>query len=104
MSLFHSLCTSLVLISHLPFTVADTFNYAAIGDSWAAGAGVKAKERFDNNNEQCYRWANAWEAQVANDSSWTNDPIDFKFPACSGSKLVGAVKGDPELPAYKTPQ
>lgn len=74
--------------------VQSYFAFASIGDSWAAGQAVVAKDAYGGPEQhtRCYRHKASWEALMAGDNTWTDDPIAFKFAACSGSKLDDATK------------
>lgn len=72
----------------------QTFQWAAVGDSWAAGAAVTNKAMYDGDGK-CLRNKEAWEALMAGDSTWTVQPQEFKFVACSGARLEAAWLGDP---------
>ncbi|KAL2060154.1 hypothetical protein VTL71DRAFT_9976 [Oculimacula yallundae] len=75
--------------------VQSHFGFASIGDSWAAGQAVISKDAYGGPDQwtHCYRHAGAWEALMAGDNTWTDDPISFKFAACSGAHLHDATTG-----------
>jgi hypothetical protein len=73
----------------------DKFYMASIGDSYAAGAAVTSSQSYDDGF-YCTRNKFAWEVQMAQDLSWTEKPVDFRFSACGGAQLVAATQADPE--------
>jgi hypothetical protein len=96
MSIMKNIAT-LVIFYVLSFVFADDkFKLASIGDSYAAGA-AGGGNFYDGNKDWCWRWSYAWENMMATDNSWTSQPIDFSFAACSGAKLISAAVGDPEI-------
>lgn len=75
--------------------VQSHFEFASIGDSWAAGQAVISKDAYGGPDQwtHCYRHAGAWEALMAGDNTWTGNPISFTFAACSGAHLQDATTG-----------
>lgn len=74
--------------------VESYFNFASIGDSWAAGQATIPRDAHGGPDQwtTCYRNKASWEALMAGDNTWTNDLISFKYAACSGAKLEDATK------------
>ena len=70
-----------------------TFVFSSIGDSWAAGPATIPRDAYGGPATwtPCARSYQAWEALMAGDNTWTNDPITFNFEACSGAKMVDAT-------------
>ncbi|KAN0096837.1 SGNH hydrolase-type esterase domain containing protein [Hyaloscypha variabilis] len=79
--------------------VQSYFTLSSIGDSWAAGQATIPRDAYGGPGKwtKCFQHARSWEALMAGDNSWTNDPIAFKFAACSGSHLVDAVHGKNQI-------
>jgi hypothetical protein len=83
-----------------------SFSYLSIGDSWSSGVfDFRSQgESYDGNANTCWRWKYAWPAFMAQDNSWTNDPVDFKFNACSGAKLSALADDNNGNPGRSGPQ
>lgn len=78
----------------------SSFTFASIGDSWAAGQALLPEDAYGGPDKwtTCYRHKASWEALMAGDNTWTNDPIAFKFAACSGTKLEDATgRSNPQI-------
>ncbi|KAL9110137.1 MAG: hypothetical protein Q9227_005331 [Pyrenula ochraceoflavens] len=63
--------------------------WAAMGDSWASGV-TYDKLAYDKD-AGCLRIKDAYSVQLSKDHGWTNDHQEFKFVACSGSRIAAAV-------------
>lgn len=50
---------------------------------------------YDNNKNNCLRWKDSYGPLMEADTSWTTNPQQFHFAACSGALLVNIVK-DPQ--------
>lgn len=89
--------------------VQSRFAFASIGDSWAAGQGVISRDAYGGPDQynSCYRHKSSWEALMAGDNTWTDDPIEFKYAACSGAMLQDATMGrdgkDPQMSKVARP-
>jgi len=73
-----------------PIETYSSFTYVAIGDSYAAGAGLKEERRgrgaYDNNSK-CERHLSAYPARLAGHLESKHDHVEFSFMACSGAKI-----------------
>lgn len=76
------------------------FQWTAIGDSWTTGVSWSKSTQW-NGQSDCFRYNQAWPAQMATDSSWTDAGQEFTFAACAGARLPD-VKAK-QLPVAGTP-
>ncbi|KAI9858932.1 MAG: hypothetical protein M1813_007234 [Trichoglossum hirsutum] len=76
------------------------FQWTAIGDSWTTGVSW-SKSTSWNGQADCFRYNQAWPAQMSTDSSWTDAEQEFTFAACAGARLPDAKAK--QLPAAGTP-
>ncbi|KAH0536746.1 hypothetical protein FGG08_006418 [Glutinoglossum americanum] len=70
-----------------PAPNSDKFEWAVIGDSWSSGVAYSYNTQYDNNLDACFRTNEAWGAQMESDTTWTQNPQNFHFVACGGSKM-----------------
>ena len=76
-------------VNHLSKRDGGTFQWGAIGDSYASGVAYKDSVLYDNNQGNCLRTTEAYANQLKEDTSWFNGWTEyFTWTACSGSKLV----------------
>ncbi|KAI9779094.1 MAG: hypothetical protein M1839_007760 [Geoglossum umbratile] len=76
------------------------FHWTAIGDSWTTGVSWSKGTQW-NGQADCFRYNQAWPAQMATDSSWTSDAQEFIFAACAGARLPDTK--EKQLPVAGTP-
>ncbi|KAL9107551.1 MAG: hypothetical protein Q9227_007551 [Pyrenula ochraceoflavens] len=63
------------------------FEWGVIGDSWTSGVAYSTDTQYDGNAGGCSRTNEAWPAQMAQDTSWTNLEQEFSFQGCAGKKF-----------------
>ena len=67
---------------------ADTFEWSAIGDSWATGVRAKDGDDYVKGSQTCLRTNYAYGPQLEKDPSWVGEKTEkFNFAACSGAVL-----------------
>ncbi|KAH7364720.1 SGNH hydrolase-type esterase domain-containing protein [Rhexocercosporidium sp. MPI-PUGE-AT-0058] len=96
-------------IAYQPRRDEQHFRFASLGDSWASGPAVIKRDAYGgpSNWNNCYQHIGAWEALMAGDDTWAEEPIQFSFASCSGATFnevksiqMGEV-GLPELPTLQ---
>jgi hypothetical protein len=80
----------------------DDFKWAVIGDSWAAGAGIKKQDLYDDT--ACRRSNESWGVLMSKDKTWTDNAQDFTFAPCSGAWLESTYEEDTVHSEDPTPQ
>jgi hypothetical protein len=64
-----------------------TFEWAALGDSWASGVTYSGDKDNYDDDKNCLRLEDAYSVQMKKDKSWTVNDQNFHFVACSGAQL-----------------
>ncbi|KAL8731549.1 MAG: hypothetical protein Q9181_004270 [Wetmoreana brouardii] len=79
----------------------DTFEWGAIGDSWATEVAAKTADEYvpgQNKDNSCLRTNYAYGPQLEQDSTWTHGLTEnFHFAACSGKHLSDMAKDQNQM-------
>lgn len=71
---------------------------AVLGDSYGSGLAYLDSNRYKgNNDDNCYRWDQAYAAQLEANKDLAFDGVDMQFVACTGSKLIDLAKGTQQI-------
>lgn len=65
-------------------TRETNFEWASVGDSWAAGVSYSSEQQtdYDDDKNGCHRWKDSYGPIMARDTSWTINAQTFNFAAC----------------------
>lgn len=71
---------------------------AVLGDSYGSGLAYLDSNRYQNTNaDNCYRWNQAYAAQLETDTDDFLGPADMQFVACTGNRLVNMASQAPQI-------
>jgi hypothetical protein len=76
-----------------PVSFTDIGSYAALGDSYATGAGAGSPRLPPNFDIGCGRFSDAYPVQVANSTSLDIDESHFRNLACGGASTASVLHG-----------
>lgn len=61
----------------------DSFVWASVGDSWAAGVSYNTEHTdYDDDKNGCHRWKDSYGPIIERNTSWTTGVQTFNFAAC----------------------
>jgi hypothetical protein len=76
-----------------PVSCTDVASYAALGDSYATGAGAGSPRLPPHFDIGCGRFSDAYPVQVANSTSLGIDESRFRNLACGGASTASVLHG-----------
>ncbi|RYP93631.1 hypothetical protein DL770_000263 [Monosporascus sp. CRB-9-2] len=89
----------------------NSFVWASVGDSWAAGVSYSTTQHtdYDDDKNHCHRWKDSYGPIMERDNTWTTGLQKFNFAACSGARLVNIVaeaqgENPPQMDLVGNPQ